>query len=1157
VKGDFSRLLSGAPDHYVGVLHQQGRVWLDSDWNEDVADRLELLAEQAADVIGGCGVPDPGTAFAIAPNPDTNGDPADFQISGGPGPAGRYYVDGITAKLDQTVSYLGQPDYPGAPPIVLPADGTGLEAVAYLQVWQRLVTYLEDDSIREIALNGPDTATRIKTIAQVKVATAPAGAPRLTCTSAAALIPGPGQGTLTTLQPADGQPDDPCRIPDAATYTGRENHLYRVEIHDGGDVAGEAAGSASTTALAQDAPAGSTTLTLDSALTGTQLAALQEAGVLRVTDDTGNSETATVSDASPSTVTLAAGLSNGYTAAAHARIIAGVARFKWSRDNASVAVRVTAVNPDRVTLTVASLGRDQATLLRQGDLVEVEDDTSDLGPARGLLTFLTADPDPDQLTVTLADPLSALFDAGQHLVLRRWDGSGWAQAAFDPVGTPDMDLGDGVHIQLGGFDLQPGDYWQFTARTTDGSVQSLTDAPPAGIIRHACPLAALHWTPEVVFAADTVFGLAEQAGMSGAPLDVLAQELTASGLTLFTSSMAAALAQEAGATPDQLTALTAELASSNERQLRQVLTVDDCRQQFEPLTKQEQRCECSIIVEPGQSLSAGINALGPEGGIVCLMAGRYELPDTVTVVGRAALTIQGAGTATVLRAPASGIAFNFQQCDNLTLRDLTISSGLLAAAPPGTGNPAADVPPGAVSPFDQPELFEGAITLVSCREATLTRLTVTVAAILGSPSVRTCITCQGTLPAPSAPVTTVVGAAPAGTSAPVPSPPPAAGARPAPSPPAAPVPTAPTVAQAAAGPALPEDPRALALTVRDCRLLHNADAAGLLVTDTIGVTVDGTWFSAPAPVPGRPGLGLPEVVLPAQRAYFALALINTDAVTVTGNRVVGVNVAAFSSSDNLILRDNAAWACDMGIIAPASGSVSLAGNKLQADNGPGLYIAAAAGQVTAVANTISGKAAPAVPFVTLPPILAGSVPAACTVIAQGATLSANTFRAGPSAADQALDLATFIQAPVIEYHGNRSVCATNPAKADVALLGSAGSSKLDGAVTAVGNVCEEPLVSPAAGDAEAHSAAAQRQYQVLSDLLAGRQAPADAEKTIAELNTLSTPPADAAGAPDAIAVSLISLIAAGATAVTGMNLLSHQLIRQGQGTDTGTVIGVP
>ena len=50
---------------------------------------------------------------------------------------------------------------------------------------------------------------------------------------------------------------------------------------------------------------------------------------------------------------------------------------------------MTTVSADRTTLTLTSLGRDQATALRAGDLGEISDDASELGPNRGHLTALT------------------------------------------------------------------------------------------------------------------------------------------------------------------------------------------------------------------------------------------------------------------------------------------------------------------------------------------------------------------------------------------------------------------------------------------------------------------------------------------------------------------------------------------------------------------------------------------------------------------------------------------------------------------------------------------------------------------------------------------------------------------------------------------------
>jgi hypothetical protein len=514
MKGDFSRRIFDATKHYAGVLHQQGRVWLDSDWNEEVFERLHLLWRETTDVVGICGVPEPGAAFLISPNvhATTSGD---FSIGGGSGNLGRAYVDGILCQLEAATTYLTQPDLPVPPPITMPSDGSDLNAVVYLEVWQRLITALEDDILREVALGGPDTTARIKTVAQVRVAVVPQTSPAtlLTCTNASQFLALPSGGTLTTLQPQFTQPAELCRLPDPSNFTGVENRLYRVEIHEGGDPVGSTDASVLVVPLAQDATAGATRLFLQHALTAPQIDAVTRWGMITVADRTGRSERAAIAGVGDDgqSITLTHGLTNAFTVASAASIH-GVARFKWSRDNASFAVRVTAVSLDRRTLTLSSLGRDQATMLRQGDLVEICDDASELGPGGGHLTNLQSDPDPDQLTVVIADPLPLNFQASgtradgpltspppspppdRHLVLRRWDGQGTAQVAFSEIGTPDMDLGDGVRIQFGGANLLPGDYWQFTARSTDGSVEALSNAPPAGIIRHRCPLAVVSWS---------------------------------------------------------------------------------------------------------------------------------------------------------------------------------------------------------------------------------------------------------------------------------------------------------------------------------------------------------------------------------------------------------------------------------------------------------------------------------------------------------------------------------------------------------------------------------------------------------------------------------------------------------------------------------------
>ena len=72
MKGDFSRFTFDPSKHYSGVLHQQGRVWLDSDWNEEVLERLALLQQELRDVVGPSGVPSEGSGFLLSASTNAN-----------------------------------------------------------------------------------------------------------------------------------------------------------------------------------------------------------------------------------------------------------------------------------------------------------------------------------------------------------------------------------------------------------------------------------------------------------------------------------------------------------------------------------------------------------------------------------------------------------------------------------------------------------------------------------------------------------------------------------------------------------------------------------------------------------------------------------------------------------------------------------------------------------------------------------------------------------------------------------------------------------------------------------------------------------------------------------------------------------------------------
>ena len=107
--------------------------------------------------------------------------------------------------------------------------------LAYLDVWERHIGVVEDPQIREVALGGPDTATRAKTVWQVKTVAVDTAHNETPASTLAGLATAEEeQGKLAArAQPTDAA-TDPCIIPQAAGFRSLENQLYRVEVHNPG-----------------------------------------------------------------------------------------------------------------------------------------------------------------------------------------------------------------------------------------------------------------------------------------------------------------------------------------------------------------------------------------------------------------------------------------------------------------------------------------------------------------------------------------------------------------------------------------------------------------------------------------------------------------------------------------------------------------------------------------------------------------------------------------------------------------------------------------------------------------------------------------------------------------------------------------------------------
>jgi len=560
--GDISRSTFNPSKRYTGVRQQQGRVNLDADWNEQVDIATHRLSLETVDLVGPASAPRDTAGFAIGqPGPSFAANDLTIsagrmyvagrlcEIAAGPVPIENFTGDGTAAagtqvqlastvvdgialqpgqwvelwaqgspapapllvqitavnaaagsvtfassvsslgspntspQLQRVTTYLTQPDYPAPPP--LPTSGS---AIAYLDVWERTMTALDDPSIEEIALGGADTATRTKTVWQLKLLPVPAGT---SCSTPDSAIAGwqslitPSAGQLTTgVVPSAGA--GACTIASNSGFTGIENQLYRVEIHQPGTPA-----------------------------------------------------------AGPLTYPVAA----------------GVATFKWSRDNGSVATGVTAITATASSagvstsqLTVLSTGRDAVLSFSPQNWVEVTDDYLVLMGQPGELHQIDSNGvDQTRATITLKTPVSAALLArltapiNYHTRVTRWDQGGqvlvagtgtlWADLTVaaatgdipvPPAGTA-LVLENGVTVSFSlssaTGSLNAADSWSFAARTADGSVESLTQAAPSAIRHDLCRLATISFdaTPWAISDCRQLFAPMADPGVHVTAISLIGQ----------------------------------------------------------------------------------------------------------------------------------------------------------------------------------------------------------------------------------------------------------------------------------------------------------------------------------------------------------------------------------------------------------------------------------------------------------------------------------------------------------------------------------------------------------------------------------------------------------------------------------------------------------
>ena len=229
MKGDFSKWAFEPTDNYSGVLHQQGRVLLDADWNADQQIDAFLRQTLGQDVIGAGVMAVPSSEFASFRVTQAKVSGGQISVTVEPG---RGWVDGIliytpSPSTDLPATYLPPPFNPAT---VSSADiGAGVRDALVLEVWEESVSGFQDGELLEPALGGPDTTERVRSCYALRLL-------RLNGDEDCSAVGVRGQddrsklGKLTVTPAPALVIAGECPLETSGGYTGFEHYLYRIEI---------------------------------------------------------------------------------------------------------------------------------------------------------------------------------------------------------------------------------------------------------------------------------------------------------------------------------------------------------------------------------------------------------------------------------------------------------------------------------------------------------------------------------------------------------------------------------------------------------------------------------------------------------------------------------------------------------------------------------------------------------------------------------------------------------------------------------------------------------------------------------------------------------------------------------------------------------------
>lgn len=227
MKGDFSYFPFDSSDGYTGVLHQQGRVLLDRDWNAQREIDTRWQRTTAADTFGHgvMAVPSSeGDAFKVMAA-QVDGAVVRAQVAPGRGWASGLQLQHATV-LTLTASYMSPPLAPAETTATIVA---GTRDAVLLEVWEDTVSGFQDPAdLLEPALGGPDTTARTKTFYAARLLRL---GPNDDCRAVARLVDDfSAKGRLTVSPSPVLAVVGDCPLEAGGGYTGLEHHLYRIEV---------------------------------------------------------------------------------------------------------------------------------------------------------------------------------------------------------------------------------------------------------------------------------------------------------------------------------------------------------------------------------------------------------------------------------------------------------------------------------------------------------------------------------------------------------------------------------------------------------------------------------------------------------------------------------------------------------------------------------------------------------------------------------------------------------------------------------------------------------------------------------------------------------------------------------------------------------------